>query len=565
MAESVAAVTLAPAKPAPAPQALDLVSDDGARNTATSGRHPGQRVLRNPPVALLYEEAVRLEHETTQICANGALAAMSGAKTGRSPQDKRIVEEPSSAEDVWWGPVNIKLDQRTFLTNRERAIDFLNMQPQLYVIDAYAGWDLRYRMKVRVVCSRAYHALFMWDMLIRPTPAELAEFGEPDFTIYNAGCFPANRFTQGMTSASSIAIDLSRNEMVILGTEYAGEMKKGILTVMMYWMPKRGQLCLHASANQSGDGRTTLFFGLSGTGKTTLSADPKRALLGDDEFVWTDDGVFNIEGGCYAKCINLSREQEPEIYDAIRYGAVVENVVVDEGSREIDFGDMSITENTRCAYPLQHIPNARLPAIGPHPTNIILLTCDAFGVLPPVARLDRRQVMYQFISGYTAKVAGTETGVKTPIPTFSPCFGGPFLVWHPVVYAKMLARKLEEHNCDAWLVNTGWVGGTCSDPAAHRIRLRYTRCMVDAVNSGELRQVATERMPGFGFQIPVDCPGVPADVLRPWRSWRSMEEYRSTVNRVAAMFRENWAANYARDAGEGIALAAPRDWDDAQL
>ncbi|KAG8813801.1 Protein kinase C-like 1 [Serendipita sp. 401] len=362
-------------------------------------------IRRNAPVAQLYEDAIR--NEGAIISNTGALINFSGKKTGRSPKDKRIVYEESSKDDIWWGPVNIKMDEHTFEINRERAIDYLNTRDLVYVFDGFAGWDPKYRIKVRVICARAYHALFMNNMLIRPTEEELKDFGEPDFIIYNAGQFPANRFTTGMTSTTSVEINFKRMEMVILGTEYAGEMKKGVFSVMHYLQPvKFGQLSLHSSANVGTEkGDVTLFFGLSGTGKTTLSADPARELIGDDEHVWSDTGVFNIEGGCYAKCINLSSEKEPEIFGAIKFGAILENVVFDIGNRKPDYDDVSITENTRCAYPIEFIPNARIPChVKAQPTNIIMLTCDAYGVLPPVSKLTPEQASYHFLAGYTSCV-----------------------------------------------------------------------------------------------------------------------------------------------------------------
>ncbi|KAJ1954889.1 Protein kinase C-like 1, partial [Dispira parvispora] len=430
---------------------LALQQSDGIDYTRT-------HIYHNLSVARLYEDALKYE-PGTYMSSTGALITSSGAKTGRSPRDKRIVEEEETVHDVWWGPVNTKMSERVFRINHERAVDYLNTRERLYVFDGFAGWDPEHRIKVRVVCARAYHALFMRNMLIRPTEEELANYGEPDFTILNAGQFPANRYTTGMTSATSVSISFERREMVILGTEYAGEMKKGIFTVMHYLMPKNGILSLHSSANEGPDGDVSLFFGLSGTGKTTLSADPHRALIGDDEHCWSDKGVFNIEGGCYAKCIDLSAEKEPEIFNAIRFGSVLENVGFNAESRLVDYCDNSLTENTRCAYPIEYIPNAKTPCVGGHPKNIILLTCDAFGVLPPVARLTSAQAMYHFISGYTAKIAGTEDGITEPTATFSACFGQPFLVWHPVKYASMLAAKMEKHGTHVWLVNTGWNGG----------------------------------------------------------------------------------------------------------
>ncbi|HBO50862.1 MAG TPA: phosphoenolpyruvate carboxykinase (ATP), partial [Planctomycetes bacterium] len=355
--------------------------------------------------ARLYELGTSLEG--AQINSTGALAANSGAKTGRSPKDKRVVKNSASEGDVWWGSVNIALEESSFETNRAAAIEFLAAQPRLYVVDGYAGWDPKYRLKVRIVCSQAYHALFMYNMLIRPTDEELAAFGDPDFTVYNAGSLDADTSVEGVDTTTNAALSFERNEMVILGTEYAGEMKKGVFTLMNYLMPRDGVLSMHCSANEGAEGDVSLFFGLSGTGKTTLSADPDRKLIGDDEHCWSDDGVFNIEGGCYAKCIDLTPESEPEIYQSIRFGSILENVVFDPRTREVDYTDCSLTQNTRCSYPIEFIPNAKVPCVGSHPKNVVLLTCDAFGILPPVSKLSPAEAMYHFISGYTAKVAGT--------------------------------------------------------------------------------------------------------------------------------------------------------------
>ena len=363
--------------------------------------------------------------------------------------------------------------QRTFQINRQRALDYLNTRERLYCFDGFAGWDPNYRIKVRVICSRPYHALFMHTMLIRPTKDELANFGAPDFVIINAGALPANRLTSGMRSTTSIDLSLEDKQLVILGTEYAGEMKKGVFTVANYFAPKRGLLSMHCSATADKQtGASSLLFGLSGTGKTTLSADPKRHLIGDDEHVWSNDGIFNIEGGCYAKAINLTPESEPDIFQALRFGAVLENVVLEE-DRSVDYTDVSITQNTRGAYPIEFIQNAKIPCIAGHPTDVIFLTCDAFGVLPPIAVAFAAHAMYHFISGYTAKVAGTEMGVTEPQATFSPCFGGPFLVWHPSKYAELLAEKMRKHKARVWLVNTGWAGGGYG--VGKRISLRNTR------------------------------------------------------------------------------------------
>jgi phosphoenolpyruvate carboxykinase (ATP) len=512
------------------------------------------RILRNAAPARLYEEALRYEPDTA-IASTGALVALSGKKTGRSPKDKRVVENAASVNDIWWGSVNVKLPDSTFVINRERAVDYLNTRSHLYVVDGFAGWDPKYRIKVRIICARAYHALFMWDMLIRPTEAELADFGTPDYTIINAGGFSANAQTAGMTSKTSIALSFERKEMVILGTEYAGEMKKGVFTIMNYLMPKQGVLSMHCSANESKEGTTSLFFGLSGTGKTTLSADPGRLLIGDDEHCWSDDGIFNIEGGCYAKMINLSAEQEPEIWSALKFGSVLENVIYNPQTRVVDFADTRITDNTRGAYPIEFIENAKLPCVGPHPTNVVFLTCDAFGVLPPVARLNPAQAMYHFISGYTAKVAGTEEGVTDPEATFSACFGAPFLVWHPTKYAEMLAEKLRHHNAPTWLVNTGWSGG--GHGVGARMKLKYTRAIIDAIHDGSLANAPTETDPVFGLEVPTLCKGVPSEILIPRNTWSDKAAYDRQANKVGALFRKNFE-KYADKASAEVLAAAPK-------
>ncbi|HUQ72953.1 MAG TPA: phosphoenolpyruvate carboxykinase (ATP) [Planctomycetaceae bacterium] len=495
-------------------------------------------VRRNLSASQLYEDAIRYEPGSC-MADSGALVAYSGAKTGRSPKDKRILKRPESEQDIWWGPVNVPFDERSFMVNRERAIDYLNTRVRLYVVDGFAGWDPRYRQKIRVICARPYHALFMHNLLIRPTREELVDFGRPDYVIYNAGRFPANRHTTGMTSKTSVDIGFETGEVIILGTEYAGEMKKGVFTIMNYLMPKRGVLSMHCSATADrASGRSSLLFGLSGTGKTTLSADPKRELVGDDEHCWSDEGVFNIEGGCYAKAIDLTPESEPEIFQALRFGAVLENVVVDDEDRHVDFHDSHLTQNTRGAYPIEFIRNARIPCTAGHPTDIIFLTCDAFGVLPPVSRLSAAQAMYHFISGYTAKVAGTEMGVTEPQAVFSPCFGGPFLVWHPAKYAELLAAKMQQHQANVWLVNTGWSGGAYGTGA--RMKLSLTRAIVDAIHSGRLADAPTEVDPVFGVKTVTTCPGVPGDVLKPRGSWKDNGAYDETAKKLAKLFAENF-------------------------
>lgn len=512
-----------------------------------------ESIGRNLNPSQLYEEALRIEPGTC-IADSGALVAYSGTKTGRSPKDKRLVRAAESENDIWWGPVNFALEPRAFEINHERAVDYLNTRERLYVFDGFAGWDPRYRIKVRVVTSRPYHALFMHNMLIRPTKEELQYFGTPDYVILNAGTFPANSRTTGMTSKTSVDISFEKGEVVILGTEYAGEMKKGVFTIMNYLMPKRGILSMHCSATADrGNGHSSVMFGLSGTGKTTLSADPKRDLIGDDEHCWSDEGIFNIEGGCYAKAIFLSPENEPEIFQALRYGSVLENVVIDPVDRHVDFNDVHITQNTRGAYPIEYVRNARVPCVAGHPRDVIFLTCDAFGVLPPVSRLSPGHAMYHFISGYTAKVAGTEVGVNEPQATFSPCFGGPFLVWHPGKYAELLAQKMNQHKARVWLVNTGWSGG--GPGVGSRMKLGFTRAIIDAIHAGQLNEAPVARDPVFGFDIVTQCHGVPHEMLLPKKAWSDANAYESTAKKLARLFCENFksyesgVAAEVRDAG----------------
>lgn len=513
-----------------------------------------ERVLRNVAPAKLYEEAIRFDSDSA-ISELGALVAYSGEKTGRSPKDKRIVREPTTENDIWWGTVNVALDQHSFDINLERAKDYLNICERIYVFDGFAGWDPNHQLKIRIICSRPYHALFMHTMLIRPTEDELASFGKPDYVIYNAGRFPANPHTPGMTSKTSIDLNFATKQMVILGTEYAGEMKKGVFTIMNYLMPKKGIISMHCSATADKEtGKSSLLFGLSGTGKTTLSADPKRLLIGDDEHCWTDTGIFNVEGGCYAKAINLTNESEPDIFQALRFGSVLENVVLDE-DREVDFTDTSITENTRGAYPIEFIRNAKIPCVAGHPTDVIFLTADAFGVLPPVSKLTPEQAMYHFISGYTAKVAGTEVGIKEPQATFSPCFGGPFLVWHPAKYAELLAENMKKHNANVWLVNTGWSGGAYG--VGKRMKLAYTRTLIDNIYNGTLAKAPTVADPVFGFDVVTACPGVPEEILIPRNSWADKAAYDATAAKLGDLFRENFK-KYADIAGPSVTAAGPK-------
>jgi phosphoenolpyruvate carboxykinase (ATP) len=511
-----------------------------------------REILRNPAPARLYEHA--LAREGAAILASGALAVFSGEKTGRSPRDKRIVSRAESATRVSWGSVNIPATPEGFLACRRLALEFLNAQPTLYLVDGFAGWDPAHRIKVRVVCARAYHALFMSNLLIRPTPSELRTFGEPDLVIINAGDQAADPRIEGVGSATSVMLDLERGELLILGTNYAGEMKKGVFTVINDTMPRRGVLSMHCSANIGAERDVSLFFGLSGTGKTTLSSDPRRPLIGDDEHCWSEEGVFNVEGGCYAKCLDLSEELEPQIFRAIRFGAVLENVPFDADSRAPDYRDRSITENTRACYPIEFIEGAVRPCAGGHARNIIFLTCDAFGVLPPVSRLSTAQAMYHFLSGYTAKIAGTEVGVAEPQATFSACFGAAFLVLHPARYADLLAAKIRRHGAHAWLVNTGWTGGPYGQGS--RIKLAHTRAIIDAIHSGSLANSPVKTDPFFQLDVPTNCPGIPASLISPRDAWPDSQAYDRMAHRLTGLFRENFAT-FAQYASEEVRQAGP--------
>ncbi|HET6284628.1 MAG TPA: phosphoenolpyruvate carboxykinase (ATP), partial [Polyangia bacterium] len=413
------------------------------------------RDRENWPASRLVEAA--LARGEGVLAENGALVVRTGAFTGRSPEDKYVVASPATEKEVWWGAVNHKISAEVFDNLLDKAVRHLG-ERDLFVFSGNAGASPAERLGLRVVTEQAWHALFAGTLFLRSGEAE-RDHGRTDFTLINAGTLKAGGAAAGVRSDVFVGIDLDRRMALILGSEYAGEMKKTIFSVMNYLLPRKGILTMHCSANIGRDGDAALFFGLSGTGKTTLSADPARGLIGDDETGWSDDGIFNIEGGCYAKCINLSREAEPQIYDAIRFGSVLENVAVDPVSRRIDYASSAITENTRATYPVEFIPNAVIPSVGPHPRTVIFLTADAFGVLPPIAKLTPELAMYHYISGYTAKVAGTEAGVTEPKATFSPCFGGPFLPLHPMRYAALLGEKLSRHAATCWLVNTGWSGG----------------------------------------------------------------------------------------------------------
>ena len=538
-------------------QTHDFTGNTAMRKLGIINRH----IYRNLRVPEYYEMCLGKEPanpltKPTTISSTGALCAFSAGATGRSPKDKRIVEEETSKNDIWWGKVNMPIPEKSWIINKQRAIDYLNNRPYLYVVDGYAGWDPRYRLKIRAVTTRAYHALFMHNMLIRPSEEELTtEFDTVDYHILNAGEFPADLNTEGVTSQTSVDVNLKEKMMVILGSQYAGEMKKGIFGICHYVMPKQGVVSLHASANEGANGDTTLLFGLSGTGKTTLSADPDRRLIGDDEHCWSDQGIFNIEGGCYAKTINLSPEGEPEIFNSIKFGAVLENIGFYPGTRNVNYSDISLTENTRVSYPLEYIPNVKIPAAGGHPKNLIFLTCDAYGVLPPVSKLTPEQTMYHFMSGYTAKIPGTEIGVVDPIPTFSACFGEAFLSLHPSVYAEMLAEKLVKYKANCWLINTGWSGGKFK--VGKRMSLKVTRKIIDEIHNGNLEKAPTKSLPIFNLNVPQSVDGVRNDVIWPRDSWANKEEYDSTLKRLALAFIENFK-KYEIGTSDKIKNAGPK-------
>jgi phosphoenolpyruvate carboxykinase (ATP) len=495
--------------------------------------NPGQ-VHWTLNAAHLYEHSV--DRGEAQIAAEGPLVASTGQFTGRTPQDKYIVDEPSSREHIWWDG-NKSITPEQFQKLHKLVTEHTDGK-ELYVQDCLVGADPRYQLKVRIITEMAWHNLFVRNMFIRLDPGTSHD-REPDFTVIDVpSCF-ADPEEIGIRGPQFIALSFEKKLVLIGGTEYGGEMKKSIFSVMHYELPLQNVFSMHCSANVGEEGDTALFFGLSGTGKTTLSTDPKRRLIGDDEHGWSDRGIFNFEGGCYAKMINLSAESEPEIYQTTRmFGTVLENVVMDPVSREIDFDDDSLTENTRGAYPLESLPNVAEESVGDHPTAVIFLTADAFGVLPPISILSPEQAMYHFLSGYTAKVAGTEVGLTEPEATFSTCFGAPFLTHRPTVYANLLRDRLKKHGSRVYLVNTGWIGGTASE--SDRVPIKFTRSMIDAALSKELRDVTTTTDPVFGFEVPDQCPGVPNDVLKPRDAWADKEAYDRQAQKLARMFQENF-------------------------
>ena len=516
----------------------------------------GRIVRANLPIAELYEDAVRAGEGL--IAADGPLVVRTGKHTGRSPQDKFIVKEPGSAGKIWWGAVNRPIALEHYDRLRARLMTSLAERP-MYAQDCFIGAHPGHRRSLRVYTETAWASIFARNLFRRPSATELKGF-TPNFTIIDVPSFQADPATEGTRTGTAILVNLAAMEIIIVGTEYAGEIKKSAFTVMNYLMPDEGVLPMHSAANVGKDGESVVFFGLSGTGKTTLSADPERSLIGDDEHGWAVDGVFNFEGGCYAKTIRLSPMYEPDIFQTTRrFGTILENVDLTPATRELDLDSDRFTENTRGAYPLHFIGNADPSGMAGQPTNVVLLTADAFGVVPPISRLTADQAQYHFISGYTAKLAGTEIGVKEPQATFSACFGAPFMPRHPGEYAAMLAERLEQYGVRAWLVNTGWTGGPYG--TGERMNIDHTRSMVRAALSGALDGVPTVTDPIFGVAIPTSCPGVPADVLQPRSTWSDPDAYDHQAAALARMFVENFAA-YADGVPESVRQAGPRVVDD---
>jgi phosphoenolpyruvate carboxykinase (ATP) len=526
------------------------------RSRADLSRHglnPSGRVIWNPTTSMLYEHAV--VRGDGRIAEGGPLVVDTGVHTGRSPKDKFVVREPGSEDRIWWGGNN-EISEESFEKLRDKVVSFLDEQEIVYVVDAFAGADPKHRIAVRVVTHRPYHALFAKTLFIDPSEAELEGF-KPDALVLHAPEVVAEPAADGTRAETFVLLHPARTELLIGGTFYAGEIKKSIFTVLNDRLPLEGVLPMHCSANVSRDGgNVAVFFGLSGTGKTTLSADPERMLIGDDEHGWGDNGVFNFEGGCYAKTIRLSPVAEPEIWNASHsYGTILENVTVDERG-ELDLDDDSKTENTRAAYKLEKIANALPTKMAGHPQNVIFLTADAFGILPPIARLDRGQALYFFLSGFTAKLAGTEIGVTEPEPTFSTCFGAPFLPQAPAVYSRMLGEKLDEHGSTVWLVNTGWTGGPFGE--GERMPIAATRALLDAALSGQLEGAEYRIDEIFGFEVPVAVPGVESKLLEPRSTWSDPEEYDRKARELARMFRGNFEAKFAEDAPVEVAASGPR-------
>src|SRR5881394_196325 len=517
------------------PQRNSVARENG-NDLSKQGLSPRGRVHWNLIAPELFQAAAR--REEGEFADMGPFVAVTTPHTGRSPNDKFVVREARSESDVDWGKVNQPMLPGKYKLLLHDIQSYLNDLPELFVQDLYCGADPTYRLSVRYTSPNAWHMAFVRNMFMRPELTDLPTF-DPNFTVLHAPEFQAEPERHGTRSSTFIVLNLAERTILIGGTRYAGELKKAMFTVMNYLLPKQDVLSMHCSANVGKAGDTALFFGLSGTGKTTLSADPNRGLIGDDEHGWSADGIFNFEGGCYAKVINLSPESEPDIYRTTQmFGTVLENVVLDAATKKVRFADQSITENTRASYPLHYIRNYVEGGRGGHPKNVIFVTADAFGVLPPIAKLTPQQARYYFLSGYTAKVAGTERGVKEPQPTFSACFGAAFLVWHATKYAQMLGARLREHNSNVWLINTGWSGGPYG--TGKRIKLQYTRSIVNAALAGRLDRVATQTDPIFGLAVPTEIEGVPTTVLNPRATWSDAVAYDAQAKKLSAMFRENF-------------------------
>ncbi len=520
-------------------------------NLSSLGFNNPKHVNWNLTPSELIEKAV--QNGEGKLADSGALTADTGKFTGRSPQDRFIVEDDITKDTVWWGDINMKFNPEKFDQLYDKVINYLSDR-EFYARDAYACADNDYYLNIRVITEYAYQNLFARNLFLRPNLDEIQNF-TPEWHIVAAPGFEADPDIDGTRQSNFAIINFTKKTILIGGTGYTGEMKKGIFSVLNFILPyEKGVLSMHCSANMGDNGDTSIFFGLSGTGKTTLSADPNRTLIGDDEHGWTDKGVFNFEGGCYAKVVDLSAEKEPEIYNAIRYGTLLENVRFHDKTRTVDYENTDVTPNTRAAYPIDYIDNAIEPSLGNVPNNMFLLTADAFGVLPPISKLDKGQAMYHFLSGYTAKVAGTEAGVNEPQPVFSACFGAPFLPLHPTTYAEMLGNKMDKHNVNVWLINTGWTEGPYG--VGHRIDLKYTRAMIQAALEGKLNQVDYETNHIFGLRMPKSCPGVPSEILNPRETWDDKEAYDNKAQELASYFNNNFET-YADFANEEIKGAAP--------
>ena len=515
------------------------------------GVNPSGEIYHNLDAKSLIELSV--ERGEGKYSAHKALVTETGERTGRSPNDKFIVKESTTQEDINWGDVNVSTDLETFTNLRKKVVDYLGQRDALFVQDLYCGAEESEALPIRVVNHNAWHNAFARNMFIRPSAEQLTRH-KPEFTVLHAPHFEADPEADGVNSHCFVIVNYEAKEVIIGGTRYAGEIKKSIFSVMNLILPKKGILPMHCSANTTGE-NTAIFFGLSGTGKTTLSADPNRALIGDDEHGWGANGVFNFEGGCYAKLIDLNEEDEPAIFATTRkFGTVLENIVLDD-SGVPDFHDTSKTQNTRGSYPIEFIDNRTADSKGGHPQNVIFLTCDAFGVLPPISKLTPDQAAYHFISGYTAKVAGTEVGVKEPQATFSACFGEPFMPMHPGVYADLLSEKMADHGATAWLINTGWSGGAYG--VGSRMKIKYTRAMLNAALNGDLENVEFVVDERFGFEVPTSCTDVPSEVLIPKNTWSNAVEYDATADKLADMFNENFK-RYANGVSDAVNASAPR-------